>query len=417
MKKVEYLIIGGGVAGTTAAEFIRMNDSSGSVTIIEEEPETLYSRVMLPHFLRGETPFERLHIRKQEQYEEKNTNLMKGMRVAGVDTKNKKVSLSDGQEIEYGKLLIASGTKVKELKVPGGDLKGVTYLRTIEDVKKVKGLLGNAKGGVVVGGGFIGMDFAQIFVKTGLKTTCVIREPYFWSRVVGENSGKLINKILEKNEVEIIHNSEVSEFIGNGSLKSVKMHSGRTLPADIVGVGVGVYADLGYLKNSGIEANKGVITNEYLETTVKDVWSAGDVAEFKDTLFNKNHQLGNWSNAAAQGKVVGGNMAVGWGSSVKSREKFVTVSAYTIYIFDSNFTILGDVFVDDKTELIERGSIEEGKLGLLHIRDDKLVGASLINLPKDRSPITKLIENCDKIAANREKLADIKFNLENLLVS
>ena len=417
MKKVEYLIIGGGVAGTTAAEFIRMNDSSRSITIIEQEPEALYSRVLLPHFLRGETPFERLHIRKQEQYEEKNINLLKGVRVGSVDIKNKKVSLSNGQEIEYGKLLIASGTKVNELKVPGGDLRGVTYLRTIEDARKIEDLAGDAKNGVVIGGGFVGMDFAQIFVKVGLKTTCIIRKPYFWDDKVGKSSGKFLNKILEKNGVEVITNLEVSEFAGDGLLKSIKLSSGQELPAEIAGIGVGVYTDLEYLKNSGVKTNKGVITDEYLETTVESVWSAGDVAEFKDTIFNRHHQLGNWSNAAAQGKVVGGNMVVGWGSSVKSREKFVTVSAYTISIFDGNFTMLGDTSIDDKTELIERGSIEEGKLGRLHVRDDKIVGASLINLPKDRSPITKLVENQVKINVSKEKLAGINFSLANLLSS
>jgi NAD(P)H-nitrite reductase large subunit len=417
MKKIEYLIIGGGVAGTTAAEFIRMNDASGSITIIEEEPETLYSRVLIPHFLRGETSFERLHIRKQEQYEETNIELLKGVQVGSVDTKNKKVTLSDSQEIGYEKLLIASGTKVNELKVPGGDLDGVCYLRTIEDVKKVSDLIGNVKDGVVVGGGFIGIDFAEIFAKAGLKTTCIIREPYFWNDRVGENSGKLINKILENNGVEVISNSEVSEFVGGGSLESIKLSNGRELTAEIAGIGVGVHADLEYLKNSGIKTGKGVATNEYLETSTINVWAAGDVAEFKDTLFGKHHQLGNWSNAVAQSKVVGGNMVAGWGSSIDNRERFVTVSAYTISIFNGNFTMLGDTSVDSKTELIERGSVREEKLGRLHVRDDRIIGASLINLHKDRSPITKLIENQVKINVSKEKLADINFGLESLLNS
>src|SRR3989344_7024179 len=121
MRNVDYLIIGGGVAGTTAAEFIRMNDSQGSIAIVMEEPEILYSRVMLPHFLRDQIPFERLYVRRLEQYAEKGIELLKGVRAGKIDTQNKKVYLSDKQELGYKKLLISSGGKVNRLDVPGGN--------------------------------------------------------------------------------------------------------------------------------------------------------------------------------------------------------------------------------------------------------------------------------------------------------
>ena len=208
MKKVKYLIIGGGIAGTTAAEFIRMNDSSGSITIVMEEPETLYSRVLLPHYLRDQVPYERLYVRKPEGYTEKNIDLVKGVRADKVNTQNNQVKLSSGDFIEYEKLLISSGGKVNRLGVPGKNLKGVTYLRTVKDVIEVKELMNKAKNGVVIGGGFIGIEYAQSFIKAGLKTTAIIREPYFWSNVVGENIGKLISKILQKNGVEIVSGSD-----------------------------------------------------------------------------------------------------------------------------------------------------------------------------------------------------------------
>ncbi len=416
MKKVDYLIIGGGIAGTTTAEFIRMNDSSGSITIVMEEPERLYSRVMLPHYLRDKIPFERLYVRKPEQYTEKNIELLKGARANKIDTQNKKVSLSNNEEVEYNKLLIASGGKVNRLKIPGGDLPGVTYLRTIKDVKEVKDLMGKVENGIVIGGGFIGIEYAQSFVHAGLKTTCIIREPYFWGHVVGENSGKLINKILEENGIEVITESEVSEFVGNGSLNSVKLTGGQNLRAEIAGVGVGIHMELTHLKDAGLKINKGVVTNEYLETETQDVWAAGDIAEFYDILFDKYHQMGNWSSAAAQGKVVGPNMATGWGPPAGGgREQFITVSAYTIAIFDGTFTFLGDPVPDEKTELIERGSVDEGKLGRLHVRNDQIVGASLINLPADRSPIAELVKNRVKISVGKDKLSDTTFSLSSLV--
>jgi NAD(P)H-nitrite reductase large subunit len=412
MQKINYLIIGGGIAGTTAAEFIRMNDDSGQITIISEEPETLYSRVLLPYYLKDQIPFERLSVRKLNQYKENKIELVKGVRTVKIDTQKREVTLSNNETVNYEKLLIASGGKVNRLEITGNNLAGIAYLRTIEDVKNIKKLTKGATKGVVIGGGFIGIDFAEIFIHTGLDTTCVIRGPYFWSEVVGERMAKFINQILEKNGVKINSRTTVSEFLGEDKLEQVKLSSGEQLSADIVGIGIGLHIGLDYLKGSGLKTNKGVATNEFLETNVRDVWAAGDVAEFYDPLFAKSHLLGNWSNAAAQGKVVGSNMVVGWGD--KSREKFSTVSAYTTSIFDASFTFLGDPANDEKTEIIIRGSESDGKIGRLHIRDDVITGATLINLPADRKPIEELIKNRVKISASREKLADSSLSLSEL---
>jgi NAD(P)H-nitrite reductase large subunit len=412
MKKVKYLIIGGGIAGTTAAEFICINDSSGSIAIVTEEPDRLYSRVLLPHYLRDKIPFDRMFVRSMEDYAEKNIQLITNTKVEKINTESKKISLDNGEEIQYEKLLLSSGGKVNKLDIKGSELKGVTYLRTNHDAKEIKEQMNKAKSGVVVGGGFIGIEFAQSFVKVGIKTYCIVREPNFWSLVVGENSGRLINNILEKNGVEVLTNSEVSEFVGDQSLSLVKLNEGKEISAEIVGIGVGIHFDLDYLNDSQIKNEKGVITNEYLETNKTDVWSAGDVAEFKDLVFDKYHQLGNWSNAAAQGKIVGQNMTAGFGSG--TREKFETISAYTIPIFDGTFTFLGDPSSDQNTQLIERGSVEENKMVRLHLREDIIVGASLINSPRDRNPISNLIKNRVKIEVGKEKLADTKFDLGQL---
>ena len=421
MKKVKYLIIGGGIAGTTAAEFIRMNDSSGSITIVMEEPEALYSRVLLPHYLRDQVPYERLHVRKPESYTEKNIDLIKGVRADKVNTHNNQVQLSSGDIIEYEKLLIASGGKVNRLDIPGKDLKGVTYLRTIKDVKGIKELMSKDKNSVVIGGGFIGIEYARSFIQAGLKTTAIIREPYFWSNVVGENMGKLINKILQGMGVQIVSENGVSEFIGNGSLSGVKLTSGKSIPAEIAGVGIGIHMDLEHLSDSDIKINKGIITNEYLETQTENVWAAGDTAEFYDVIFSKHHQMGNWSNAAAQGKVAGPNMVAGWGppnppaGGGGGREQFITVSAYTISIFDVPFTFMGDPLVDGETEIVERGSIEDGKLGRIHLKDGIITGAALIDLSVDRRPMEELIKNRVKIGVEKGKLANLNFSLNNLL--
>ena len=152
---------------------------------------------------------------------------------------------------------------------------------------------------------------------------------------------------------------------------------------------------------------KGVVTNEFLESSVPEIWAAGDVAEFYDPIYKHYHTLGNWSNASAQGRVAGLNM-------VGQKTAFETTSIYSINIFNSNFSVFGDQVVDQSTELIERGSLADGKLGRLLLRDDIIVGASLINLPVDRNVLSNLIKNKVRITAAKSKLSNLTFDLSTI---
>lgn len=407
MKEVTFLILGGGIAGTTAAEEIRAKDPDASVTIITEEADRLYSRVLLPHYLRNENTLESLFVRKPESYIQKNINLVTSTKVVAVDTTNKTVTTDKGETYSYQKLLVATGGKVNKLTTPGSDLPEVVYLRTFEDAKRIRALISQSREAVVLGGGFIGIEFAQSFVKNGLKTTAIIREKSFWEPVVGENSGALLSQILTDNGVNLITETQIDQFVGDGKLEAVALNNGSQIKADIAGVGIGIHMELQHLKDSGLTLNKGVLTNEYLETSAPSVWAAGDIAEFYDPLFSKVHSLGNWANSSSQGRIVGLNM-------VGQRTVFETMSLYSINIFDSNFSFLGDPVVDENTEVIEQGSVAAKKLGRLLVRDDLIVGAALINMPIERNFLNKLIKNKTKITAAKQKLSDPTFDLSTI---
>jgi len=406
VEKVDYLIIGGGIAGTTAAETIRSKDPQTSITILTEESTRLYSRVLLPHYLRNENTLESVFLRKDEDYSEKNINLITKIKVENIDTSAKTVKAGE-QEFTYSKLLIASGGKVNRLKTKGADLPEVLYLRTLEDAQRIKEFINKSREAVVLGGGFIAIELAQSLTANKVKATVVMREKYFWENVVGENSGKLLSNILEKNGVNILPGEEVTEFKGAKTLEGVLLTNGKFLPASIAGVGIGIYLDLNYLEGSNLVIKKGIVTNEFLETSVPDVWAAGDVAEFYDPLSAKYHTLGNWANASSQGRIVGANMA-------GERTVFETNSMYSINVFGINFSFLGDISLEE-AEIIERGSVEDGKLARLIIRNDSISGASLINLPIERGVVGNLIKNKTKLSQNKEKLADLNFNLTSLL--
>jgi len=404
MKKFDYLIIGGGIAGTSAAEEIRSKDSQGSIAIITDEPYQLYSRVQLPHYLRNEIKKEAIFIRNSKSYQEKNIQLFTSTSVARLNPTEKKVFTSNEKEFSYNKLLIASGGKVNRLNILGNDLEQIVYLRTLEDAIKVKDLMKKSKKAVSIGGGFIGIELAQSFVMNNLETTVVVREKAFWESMVGENIGKLLSQILIRNGVELVTEAEVDEFVGKEKLKKVKLKDGREISADLVGVGIGIKLNTKYLKDSGLKINKGVVTNEFLETSVSGVWAAGDIAEFYDPLFKRYHSLGNWANASLQGRTVGINMAGG-------KIAFETTSMYSINIFDSNFSFLGDPTIDEETQILERGSVAEGKLARILIKDEIITGVSLINMPVERNSFRNLIKNKIKISLYKDKLSDSSFDL------
>ena len=299
---VDFLIIGGGIAGTSAAETIRQH-SKGGVMIVSDESHFLYSRVRLPDYIAGQIPRERVFIREENWYRKQGIEILRGTTVKGVSLREKRVYLSDERGIQYGKLLLATGGSLRRLKCEGSQLSGIHYLRTIEDAEDIKRGIQISKRAVVVGGGFIGLELTRCFIQGGLETVVVMKEPQFWPSALDEESGKMIESTLRSKGATIHYSDQVSAFEGNGTVKNVVLASGKSYGCDMVGVGVGIETTHPFIQSSGLEVQRGVLTDEYLRTNDPDVFAAGDVAEFYDVDRAKRNQIGNWSNAMEQGKV------------------------------------------------------------------------------------------------------------------
>src|SRR5579872_4701199 len=324
MKIVDFLIIGGSAAGTTAAEVIRGLKPDAAITIVTDENHEQYSRVLIPHYIRHKVQREQVFLKKGEWYAEKKIELTKGVRAQSLDSSKKVVKLSNGEEIQYGKLLITVGGYPIKLDVPGAG-GNVLYMRTVDDADAIVEVASKAKSGLIVGGGFIGLEFSSGMKKNGVENvTILVREPYFWSFKLDEDSSEVLVSVLEKNNIKVLCGEEVERFEeGRGTYSvSVITKSGVRLDADIVGIGIGIKSDFSWLESSGIGINRGILTNEYLETNLPDVYAAGDCAEFKDVIFDRQHIIGNWANATSQGSAVGKNMA-----GVKT--VFETASSYS----------------------------------------------------------------------------------------
>lgn len=419
MKQVDFLIVGGSAAGTTASEVIRSLQPDKSITIITDENHEEYSRVQLPHYIRGKVIKDQVILKKPEWYGEKQIELVKGTKAVNLEPKSKRVKVSNGEEYQYGKLLIAIGGYVNKLGAPGADLGNILYMRTLENADEIIKVAKASKKAVIVGGGFIGLEFTSCFRVNGVEeVTVLVMEPYYWSGKLDEASSKVLVGVLERNGVKVLVNEEVAEFQGvtqGQSLSSVSQvitKSGKTFEVDAVGIGIGIKSDLSWLEGSGIKINRAIVTNEYLETTLPDVYAAGDCAEFKDVIFDRQHIMGNWANATSQGLAVGKNMG-----GIKT--VFETASSYTINFFDGSCTFVGVTDEKFAEEVVSRGSVESGKMSRIFVKSIggvmRIAGASVINDPAEVGPLTIAVKGKADIAKHKDMLGDLNFDLKQIV--
>ncbi|HLB32485.1 MAG TPA: FAD-dependent oxidoreductase, partial [Patescibacteria group bacterium] len=209
MEEINYLIIGGGVAGTTAAETIRKNDSNGSIAIVSDEPHRFYSRILLskPNFFLDKIPFDQIWLKTEAWYKDQNIQLLSGKKAIKLDSVGKIVTLDDGTNLKYKKLLLAVGGSARVWEAPGADKRGVFYLRTLDDAKAVIDAVKTAKRAVAIGGGFVSFEMCEMLRLAGLSVSLVIREPHYWDPILDGPSGRMVESALEKGGVKIFRNA------------------------------------------------------------------------------------------------------------------------------------------------------------------------------------------------------------------
>lgn len=385
---MKYLIIGGGIAGTTAAEEIRKRDAAGEITIIDAEPHRLYSRVLLPHYAEGRIPREKVFLKKSEWYQDHNIELMSHVEVTKIDLTNKFVETIEARELPFDKLLLTTGGNVKLLP---DDRAGVVYLRNLDDtdqiverINQIKALPASERAAVIYGGGFISLEFLNIFAKHQIKTTLVMRSGGFWSKILSKGSQQVIRAHIEKHGVRVVTDEPDIVLVGKSELEGVQLKDGEVVKAKMLGVGIGIEPDFALLKDAGIETGAGVMANEYLETAHENVYTAGDVAQFEDVIANRRVIQGNWMNAIMQGRVVGKTMS-------GERTRFELVSSYATDFLEKNVVFIGDVSREHTTQdqlvLDDENAIETFS------RDGRLVGAVLIGDVTRRQELTNAIKN------------------------
>lgn len=405
-----HLIIGGGIAGVTAAETIRSHDARGSIAIVSDEPHMLYSRVLLPSYIKKRIPREKVFLRSIGDFELKNIMVMSGERVLKIDTARKEVFLQSGNTIFFEKLCIASGGAAEPWGIAGAEgKKGIFRLQTIDDADAILAYLPEMREAIVIGGGFIALEFLEFFFTHQIPTTLLCRNKNFFGTALDSGGIELIHENFEKHRINFMFGDETEIVLGRDSVEGITTKHHIKISGNTIGLGIGLSRNIEFLNGSGVEkGERGVRTNEYLETNVPDVWSAGDVAEFYDIITGKYHVHGTWTNAFLQGEIAGLNM-------VGQKKPFRKVSSYSLANLGLHMTFLGETDPKEADETVSRKDPVLNKYERFFIKDDRIIGAIIINMFPDKSVIAKLIEERVSVTPFRERLGKIDFDLRSIL--
>lgn len=298
------VIIGNGISGITTARHIRKR-SNNKITVISAETDHFYSRTALMYIYMGHMKFENTKPYEDGFWKRNNINLVRDF-VQKIEVSSKTLQLKSGDRIQYGSLIIATGSKSNRFDWPGQDLKGVQSLYGYPDLLAMEENTKGIKRAVVVGGGLIGIEMAEMLVSRKIEVTCLVREPEFWSVVLPSQEANLISRHIRSHKVDLKLNTGLKEIQGdeNGHVGAVVTQQGETIACDFVGLTVGVSPNIEVAKNSGIQTNRGVLVNEYLETSAADVYALGDCVERTYNLPGRKNIEQVWYTGRMMGEVL-----------------------------------------------------------------------------------------------------------------
>ncbi len=301
------VIIGNGIAGVSAARHIRKN-SDKKITIVSTETEYFFSRTALMYVYMGHMKFEHTQPYENWFWKKNRIDLIKGF-VTKVDHQNKKLVLKEGGELAYDKLIIATGSKPNKFGWPGQDLKGVQGLYHRQDLEQLEANAPNNKvcnRAVIVGGGLIGIELAEMLVTRNIPVTFLVRETSFWNGVLPKGESALINEHIAEHHIDLRLATNLVEIISdeNGRAKAVTTDKGDTIECNVVGLTAGVSPNVDFLKASGIELGRGVKVNRFLETNIPDVYAIGDCAEQHEAIGNRRPIEAVWYTGRMMGETL-----------------------------------------------------------------------------------------------------------------
>ncbi|MFB6112031.1 MAG: NAD(P)/FAD-dependent oxidoreductase [Halobacteriaceae archaeon] len=407
-----YVIIGDGVAGSSAAETIREHDADADVTVVTEEGEALYNRILIKEFAKGKLPEAPISIHDEDWYADRNVDLRLNTHVTQLDTDAKQVRTHEGETLEYDKLLVATGGTPNQLPVENADADGIHHFWTFQDARAIREHAEGADTGVVVGAGLLGIDLAAICGAQGIDANYLMRGNRWWRYGLGEEGAEIIHDGLRDMGVEPVFHSGVERFEvdEDGRVTATVDPNGDRYESEFVGVAIGLNFNVEFIQNTPIETDDGILVDEYMRTSVEDVYAAGDITRYYDTILEERAQNGSWGSAKQQGTIAGETM-VAETAGDEPDEAFRWVSSYSITHFDFPFLSFG--FPDRGDDECER-RYSETEYRRLSFKNGKLIGGVLVGDLAPQSHYKRLIREEREVADQKEILLAEEVDPEQL---
>ena len=384
VRKVEFVIVGGGVAAAKAAEGLRAAGGDGPAVLLAAEPELPYERPTLSKtFLRGETGRETTRSHDEAWYRDHQVELLLATRASTLDVATRTVTTELGDQLRYGRgLVLATGAQPVRLQRPGEDLEGVYHLRTVDDAERLRAAVSRAEHMVVIGGGFIGAEVAASATQMDTRVTLLERSETIWTRAVGPEMGRFFEAFLRDRGVHIRTRTRAERLEGRDSVEAVVLPDGTRLAADLVVIGVGVRPDTDLAERAGLPVDNGILVDQRLRAA-EGVFAAGDVANAEHPLFGRI-RIEHWAEALNQGLLAGRNLA-------GAGEPYDRIPYFFSDQFDLSLSYLG--YVREWDELVVRGDREvaEPKFVAWYLRDGVPRAALIVNDWDAEDPVRELI--------------------------
>jgi nitrite reductase (NADH) large subunit len=391
MKK--YLVIGNGVAGTTAAENIRQNDATGEIIIVSDENLPFYYRVRLPDYLGGTVAESELIAKKKSWYDEKDITLKLSSRITGIEPDAKSVYLESGESLAYDFLLLANGSHPFVPPIKGSDMDGVFTLHTLNDAKRISQAAEKISHVVLIGGGLLGLETANALHKLGKKITVIEFFPRLLPRQLDIEGASRLQHFFEKMDFRFKLGATTTKIAGAGKVEQVILQNGDVLPAEMVIISAGIRANLELATMLGLKTDKGVIVDKYLQTSHPGIYAAGDVIEFEEKAY------GIWPAAMEQGKIAGINISGG-----EAAYKGTTL-ANILKVAGVDVASAGEIDAENRynSKIITSEDIYKKVV----ISNGKVIGCIMLGDRKNFNRINKAIANGDDIIDELDSLLNI----------
>ena len=366
------VVVGGGQAGGQAVDSLRREGFDGDIFLVTEEHQLPYQRPPLSKdYLAGRSGLDRVLLRAEAFYAESSIELITGTKVASIDPGAHRIELATGRTLDYDRLLLATGSRVRRLEgMPGGGLEGVLYLRTIEDSDRIRAAMDGAERVAVVGGGYIGLEVASVAAEAGLAVTVVETLPRLLSRVATGELAAFYADLHRSRGVDLRLGAAVAGFRGNGTVRSVALADGNEIPADLVVAGIGIEPVTGLARAAGIECDNGIAVDSGCRTSAPDVFAAGDCTSHPNAFFGRRVRLESVPNAMEQGRVAAATM-------LGEDRAYVSEPWFWSDQHGVRLQMAGLSGGADRT--VTRGAVGDESFIIFHLRDGVLIGVDAVN--------------------------------------